>query len=84
MTGRLAGRRAIVTGAASGIGAATAERLRVDGAEVIAVDRAGVLNTGSIMSSFGDAKFMAYAEARVERCTGRVRIWLSVSTYPRR
>lgn len=40
MSGRLSGRRAIVTGAASGIGAATVVRLRADGAEVISVDRA--------------------------------------------
>ena len=39
MSGPLAGRRAIVTGAASGIGKATAKRLRADGAFVIAVDR---------------------------------------------
>jgi NAD(P)-dependent dehydrogenase (short-subunit alcohol dehydrogenase family) len=41
MSGRLAGRRAIVTGAASGIGLATVARLRSDGAEVVAVDRTG-------------------------------------------
>lgn len=34
--------RAIVTGGASGLGAATAARLRTDGVEVITVDRAGV------------------------------------------
>ena len=33
-------RRAIVTGGASGLGAATAERLNADGVEVITVDRA--------------------------------------------
>ncbi|WP_345802999.1 SDR family NAD(P)-dependent oxidoreductase [Microbacterium sp. AZCO] len=33
-------RRAIVTGGASGLGAATAERLRADGVEVVTVDRA--------------------------------------------
>jgi len=38
---RLAGRRAIVTGAASGIGAATAARLRADGAHVFTADLAG-------------------------------------------
>lgn len=37
--GRLAGRRAIVTGAASGIGRATAELFAAEGARVVAVDR---------------------------------------------
>lgn len=36
----LTGRRALVTGAAAGIGAATVARLRAEGAEVIAVDAA--------------------------------------------
>ncbi len=41
VSGRLAGRRIVVTGSASGIGRATAARLRRDGAEVLGVDRAG-------------------------------------------
>ncbi|RVU05742.1 SDR family oxidoreductase [Novosphingobium umbonatum] len=39
--GRLAGRCGIVTGGGSGIGAATAARLRADGAKILTVDRAG-------------------------------------------
>jgi NAD(P)-dependent dehydrogenase (short-subunit alcohol dehydrogenase family) len=38
-SGRFRGRSALVTGAASGIGRATAERLRDEGATVLAVDR---------------------------------------------
>ncbi|MBV9950556.1 MAG: SDR family NAD(P)-dependent oxidoreductase, partial [Acidimicrobiia bacterium] len=41
MTGRFDGRIALVTGAASGIGAATAALLRQEGATVVGVDLAG-------------------------------------------
>jgi NAD(P)-dependent dehydrogenase (short-subunit alcohol dehydrogenase family) len=40
--GRMAGRRAMVTGGASGIGLATALRLRAEGADVVVVDRSPV------------------------------------------
>jgi len=39
--GRLEGRKAIVTGAASGIGRASAELFAAEGARVLAVDRPG-------------------------------------------
>ncbi|APZ97669.1 short-chain dehydrogenase [Sphingopyxis sp. QXT-31] len=41
MAGRLDGRAALVTGAGSGIGLATARRLTADGARVLTTDRAG-------------------------------------------
>lgn len=66
MTGRLAGRRAIVTGAASGMGAATVERLVADGAEVIAVDRAGVDVVADLATDAGIAAVVAATGDRLD------------------
>jgi len=66
MTGRLAGRRAIVTGAASGIGAATVQRLRADGAEVIGVDRGGVEVNVDLATETGISAVIAAADDRLD------------------
>ena len=50
-TGRLAGKRAIVTGAASGIGLATAQRFVAEGARVAAAD----VNAEALAEVLGDA-----------------------------
>lgn len=59
--GRLAGRRAIVTGGASGIGAATVRRLLVDGADVISVDLSGDGLVADVSSDAGVAAIVATA-----------------------
>jgi len=59
VTGRLAGKRAVVTGAASGIGRATALRFAEEGAAVLVSD---VAEAG-----------LAETAARIERAGGRVR-----------
>ena len=66
MSGRLAGRRAIVTGAASGIGRATVTRLIADGAKVIAVDRAGVEVAADLATEAGIAAVIAAAGDRLD------------------
>jgi 3-oxoacyl-[acyl-carrier protein] reductase len=66
MSGKLSGRRAIVTGAASGIGAATVKRLVADGAEVIAVDRAGVDVAADLATDAGIAAVIAAAGDRLD------------------
>ena len=64
MTGKLAGRRALITGTASGIGAATVKRFIADGAEVVSVDKTG---DGLIADLATDAGIAAVVEAVGDR-----------------
>ncbi|MDQ0382728.1 SDR family NAD(P)-dependent oxidoreductase [Amycolatopsis thermophila] len=80
MAGRLSGRRAVVTGAASGIGRAVAERLVRDGAHVFGADVAEAGWSDSIASTAGcvteiscdvrDSGDVAELFARVEEVAG--------------
>ncbi|MDP6342109.1 MAG: SDR family NAD(P)-dependent oxidoreductase [Alphaproteobacteria bacterium] len=76
--GRLAGKRAVVTGAASGIGRASAIRFAEEGARVLAVDRAadGLAETVALIAEAGHTAIAVTADAGddgavagvVERC----------------
>lgn len=75
MTGALAGRRVLITGAARGIGRATLERFVREGAAIVAIDRDGhTLEATCAEVARSGAKIMSYAadvanEAAVETAT---------------
>ena len=61
---RLAGRKAVVTGAGSGIGAAVAARLRADGARVFTCDLKGEVDlVGDVTAAGASAALVAQAAA---------------------
>ncbi|WP_298285420.1 SDR family NAD(P)-dependent oxidoreductase [Novosphingobium sp.] len=65
---RLSGRTAIVTGAASGIGAATAARLRADGAQVFTTDLHGAVDfTADLTAPDANAQLVGAAVAAMGR-----------------
>jgi NAD(P)-dependent dehydrogenase (short-subunit alcohol dehydrogenase family) len=66
--GRLAGKRAVVTGAGSGIGRATAERFAAEGARVAAVDvdAAAAARTADVILRSGGEAVAARADVSVE------------------
>jgi 3-oxoacyl-[acyl-carrier protein] reductase len=69
----VSGRKAIVTGAASGIGAATVARLMADGVSALAVDVTGdgLKGTHTLVADLGDAgSFAAIAEAAQAKLGG--------------
>ena len=66
MASRLEGRRALVTGAGSGIGAATAARLTRDGARVLTVDLTGEVDLHADVTEPGaNARLVAEAGSRL-------------------
>lgn len=66
MSGRLRGRRAVVTGAGSGIGAAVAKRLVADGAQVFTADVQGEVDfIADLTGADANARLVAAAAERM-------------------
>ena len=76
------GRVALVTGAASGIGAATAERLRASGAEVTVFDREPVEGYVSVTGDISSSADVDAAVQQVERDLGKVDVLVNSAGVP--
>jgi 2-dehydro-3-deoxy-L-rhamnonate dehydrogenase (NAD+) len=76
------GRTAVVTGGASGIGAATAARLRASGAEVAVFDREPVEGYVSLTGDISSSADVNAAVARAEQELGRVDILVNSAGVP--
>jgi 2-dehydro-3-deoxy-L-rhamnonate dehydrogenase (NAD+) len=77
-----AGRTALVTGGASGIGAATAARLRANGAEVAVFDREPVEGYVSVTGDIASSADVNAAVAQVERDLGRIDVLVNSAGVP--
>jgi 2-dehydro-3-deoxy-L-rhamnonate dehydrogenase (NAD+) len=77
-----AGRTALVTGGASGIGAATAARLRASGAEVAVFDRESVEGYVSVTGDISSSADVNAAVAQVERDLGRIDVLVNSAGVP--
>jgi 3-oxoacyl-[acyl-carrier protein] reductase len=77
-----AGRTALVTGGASGIGAATAARLRAGGAEVAVFDREEVEGYVSVTGDVASSADVNAAVAQVERDLGRIDVLVNSAGVP--
>jgi 2-dehydro-3-deoxy-L-rhamnonate dehydrogenase (NAD+) len=77
-----AGRTALVTGGASGIGAATAARLRASGAEVAVFDREPVEGYVSVTGDISSSADVNTAVAQVERDLGRIDVLVNSAGVP--
>jgi len=76
------GRAALVTGGASGIGAATAARLRAGGAEVAVFDREPVEGYVSVTGDIASSADVAPAVAEAERALGKIDILVNSAGVP--
>jgi 2-dehydro-3-deoxy-L-rhamnonate dehydrogenase (NAD+) len=77
-----AGRTALVTGGASGIGAATAARLRAGGAEVAVFDREPVEGYVSVTGDISSSADVSAAVEQAERDLGRIDVLVNSAGVP--
>jgi NAD(P)-dependent dehydrogenase (short-subunit alcohol dehydrogenase family) len=76
------GRVALVTGGASGIGAATAEKLRAGGAEVAGYDREPVEGYVSVTGDIASSSDVNAAVAQAEEALGRIDVLVNSAGVP--